>query len=642
MTLDHTMNREAVESLARETRQKVEELRDQIVAGAGAMTTVRLCAAFDAMDAHLDVSLGLLGLYESVHPDEGLRNAAEAGRADLSNLASRLGLDKELYDALAPRGTSLEPDPLTRRFVEHTLRDFRRAGVDKDLETRDRIEQLKKELVGLSQTFGRNIRSDTRFVEVEESKLEGLPRDYIEARKKDGAGTFKISTDYPDFVPVMSYAKDTDLRRRLSFEYQNRAYPQNEKVLADILQKRFELVELLGYPSYAAYAAEDKMIRSADAIAGFIEEIFELSSARCEKDYASLLERKRKDDPGAEVLHDYERAYYAELVRAETLGYDSQEIRPYLEYTKVKQGVLDIVSRVFGLELSRSGEPAWHPAVETYDVYEGGKRLGRFHLDMHPREGKYKHAAMFPIRTGAQSGELPEASLVCNFSDPGVGRGPALMEHSDVVTFFHEMGHLLHHILGGGQKYVRFGGVSTEWDFVEVPSQLFEEWAYSYETLHLFAAHHETGQKIPEELVDRLRAARSFGRGVAVRQQMFYAALALRYHTIDPRGLDPTAVLEDVQKSYSPFPREQGTHFFANFGHLDGYSALYYTYMWSLVIVRDFFETFRERGLLDAESAIRYRKTVLSAGGSKDAAELVRDFLGRDYSLEAYRHWLEE
>jgi thimet oligopeptidase len=269
-----------------------------------------------------------------------------------------------------------------------------------------------------------------------------------------------------------------------------------------------------------------------------------------------------------------------------------------------------------------------------------GDKLGRIYLDMHPREGKYKHAAQFPLKDGVRGVQLPEGVLVCNFPDPGQGGGPALMEHDDVVTMFHEFGHLMHHVLGGHQRWISQSGVATEWDFVEAPSQMFEEWAWSTTTLQRFARHHATGEVIPAELVEKMRRADKFGLGTATVQQIFYAAISLGFHLADPERLDQLAEIQRLQKHYTPFRYVPGTKFHASFGHLVGYSAMYYTYQWSLVIAKDLLTPFAQHGLMATAITRAYRDKVLVPGGSRDAAELVRDFLGRPYDFVAFEHYL--
>jgi thimet oligopeptidase len=315
-------------------------------------------------------------------------------------------------------------------------------------------------------------------------------------------------------------------------------------------------------------------------------------------------------------------------------------MRAYFPYARVQAGVLDVTARLFGIEYRRVDDPTvWAPGVETYDVYEAGDRLGRLHLDMHPRRDKYKHAAQFNIRNGVRGLQLPEAALVCNF--PGGEPGdPGLLEHEDVVTFFHEFGHLLHDLFAGCTRWMGIAGINTEWDFVEAPSQMLEEWAWDVGVLQSFARHHETGAPIPADLVERARRAREFGKGIAARHQMFYAMLSLKLHGGDPAGIDTTQFVRELQNEYSMFRYVDGTHFHASFGHLEGYSALYYTYMWSLVIAKDLFSQFSPADLLAPAVARRYRDCVLAPGGSAPAAELVQRFLGRPFGFEAFENWL--
>jgi thimet oligopeptidase len=281
----------------------------------------------------------------------------------------------------------------------------------------------------------------------------------------------------------------------------------------------------------------------------------------------------------------------------------------------------------------------WHPSVECWELREGGEARARLWFDLHPRAGKYKHAAMFPVRDGVAGEVLPEAALVCNFPEP-TGSDPALLLHDQVTTFFHEFGHLLHHVLAGNGRWLSFAGIANERDFVEVPSQFFEEWAWDPATLARFALHVETGEPIPAELVARLRQAEDYGKGLQVQTQLFFGLLSLAYYDRDPAGHDLAADLETLKTRVCVLPHTPDTSFHASFGHLNGYSALYYTYLWSLVIAKDLAATFGE-DLSDTTRAVRYRRCVLEPGGARDAAELVREFLGREYAFDAFGRWLE-
>ena len=581
------------------------------------------------------------GLLSEVHPDRPLREAAETSVQEISAYATELSLHRGLYDALASVPVEgLDPD--TRRFLEHTLRDFRRAGVDRDEPTRARLKELADRAVRLGQDFDRAIREDVRSVSLRPEQLAGLPDDYRAAHTPGPDGKVRITTDYPDLLPFRTYARDGEARRQLYVENASRAYPANEKVLREILEVRAEQARLLGASTWADYVTEDMMSRSGKAVAEFLSHVAEVSEAPARRDVERLLRRKQKDVPSATRVEDWEKAYYEERVKQEELGFDSQSVRPYFEFNRVRDGLLAITARLFGIRYVRVENPAaWHPKVESHDVFRGEERLGRIHLDLHPRADKYKHAAQFPIVSGVKGVQLPEGVLVCNFADPAV-HSPALLDHDDVVTLFHEFGHLMHHVLGGRQRWLGFSGVATEWDFVEAPSQMLEEWAWDPGTLAIFARHVETDAPIPAELVQRMREANEFGKGAHTRHQVFYAELSLALHTRPPADVDITRTMVELQKRYSPFPYVEGTHFFASFGHLNGYSAMYYTYLWSLVIAKDLLGEFQRHGLLDEATARRYRDTVLVPGGSKDAADLVKDFLGRPYGFEAFQAWLEK
>ncbi|HKX46628.1 MAG TPA: M3 family metallopeptidase, partial [Planctomycetota bacterium] len=330
------------------------------------------------------------------------------------------------------------------------------------------------------------------------------------------------------------------------------------------------------------------------------------------------------------------------LQRARRYGVDSRALRPYLPYAAVRDGVLRTSEALYGVAIVRDAAARpWHPDVEAYDVLRAGRPIARFYLDMHPREGKYKHAAMFHLHEGVRGGDLPAACLVCNFPRPA-GDDPGLLLFDDVTTFFHEFGHLLHHLFAGGKRFLAFSGIATEWDFVEVPSQLYEEWAWDPRVLQSFARHPATGEPIPAELVQRMRAAEEYGKGLQTLRQMTLAALALDYFTLDPtRGeLDVTRVMLERKRATDLVPHEEGGYVFTRFGHLHGYSAMYYTYMWSFAIAKDLFERF-EPDLLDRGVAAEYRERVLEPGGTRDASELVGAFLGRETRLDAFERWLE-
>jgi thimet oligopeptidase len=318
-------------------------------------------------------------------------------------------------------------------------------------------------------------------------------------------------------------------------------------------------------------------------------------------------------------------------------------VRPYFPYGPVEKGVLQTAEKLFQVTF-RPAENAevWHPSVSAWDVFDGlnkadAPRIGRFYLDMHPREGKDKWFSAHPLIPGIAGKQVPEAALICNFPQPK-DDNPGLMQYSDVVTFFHEFGHLVHSIFSGYNA--KYSGYNYQWDFIEAPSQMFEEWTVTPSTLQLFAKHYQTGQPIPTELVNKIRQAKDVTKGLDVRRQMSLAAISLNYYNRDPKDVDTTKMMASLVEQYTPFKYVPETHFQTAFTHLDGYSAIYYTYMWSLVIARDLLTRFEKEGMMNTQTAMSYRKNILEPGPSKPAAKIVNNFLGRPYNFDAYQRWL--
>jgi thimet oligopeptidase len=622
--------------------RRAETLRPEIIRAPN-KTIDETLGRYNQLLTSASASNALAGLMSEVHPDEAIRDAARECEQEVSRFYSDLALDREMYDAIAAVDVS-GADGDTQRFVAHTLRDYRRAGVDKSPETRTRLKQIDEELTKLGQQFSKTISEDVRSIECKPEQLAGLPPDFVASHPPDAGGKVRITTDYPDYNPFMTYAADDELRRQLYVVFRSRGDQDNERVLREILQLRAEKAGLLGFSDWADYITADKMIGSGTRASEFLERVWQLARPRAERDYAELLRQLKALDPEATAVADWQKVWLENAVKRERYEVDASETRQYFPYERVLRGLLDITSEIFDLTYVRIPDAVvWHPSVLAYDVMRGSSsaptKLGRIFLDMHPREGKYKHAAQFPLKDGVRGVQLPEGVLVCNFPRPE-GNDAALMEHDDVVTMFHEFGHLMHHVLGGHQRWITQSGVATEWDFVEAPSQMFEEWAWRHDTLARFARHYETGEVIPEALVEKMRKADKFGLGTATVQQIFYAAISLGFHRIDPKALDQLAEVQRLQKRYTPFSYVPGTRFHASFGHLVGYSAMYYTYQWSLVIAKDLLTPFESTGLMAIDVTRSYRDKVLVPGGSRDAAELVRNFLGREYDFAAYERFL--
>ncbi len=604
---------------------------------------VQVLREFDRLLQPLNGIEGRIGLFVAAHPEAAVRARCEALERAIAELRTELALDRELFDRLAGLDPAALAEPAARRLLLHALRDFRRSGVDRDAATRARLRALQEELVAIGQEFDRNIVSGGREFVITEgvAGLAGLPADFVAAHPPRADGAVVVGTDPHERMAFLTYSERADLRREYFLAVMNRAVPENLDVLPRLVEKRHELARTLGYAHWADYVTEDKMTRSAGAARAFLERLRALVAVRARAEQAELLAKKREREPAAELVFEWERAYLIERVKAEQLECDSLMLRAYFPLERVKQGVLDTAAQLFGLEFRRDpSAEVWHPSVECWELFEGGEKRARFYLDLFPRAGKYKHACMVPAQDGLAGETLPEAVLIANFPAPEKN-SPALLLHEQVTTYFHEFGHLLHHVLAGRGCWLTQAGIATERDFVEVPSQLFEEWAWDAGVLAHFAHHVESGEPIPAALVGRLRAAEDYGKGLTVETQVFYGLLALGYHERDPRGHDLTAEMVALKAAMCCLPHTPDTHFHASFGHLNSYSALYYTYLWSLVIAKDLLAFFQP-DLMDRGRALGFRRAVLEPGGARDAAQLVREFLGRDYEFGAFERWLAE
>lgn len=575
------------------------------------------------------------GLAEQVHPSKPFRDAAQKCEQEATSVNTDFTLDRNLYSVLASLDAS-QLDAAGSYYLRTTLRDYHRAGVDRDDATRAKIKQLQDELVKIGQEFDQNIAGDIRKLQVTPADMDGLPEDFKRSHLPDASGKITLTTDNTDYVPFMDYSTSEPGRKGLYILYRQRAYPKNDEVLSRLLEKRYELATVLGYPDWASYATEDKMVGTEQNAASFIDKISAAAMPGAQRDYEELLAAKKREDPKAEAVNLWDVGHLTHVVEISKYGYDSQAVRPYFEYSRVLQGILDLTSKMYGIRYQPVKDAkVWHPDVAVYDVLDHDQRIGRIYFDMFPRDNKFKHYATFNLATGKLGMRLPEYVLVCNF--PKASNEPGLVERDDVITFFHEYGHLLHGIFRGNTQWATG---DLENDFIEAPSQMFEEWPKDPAILQRFARHYKTNQPIPVELAEKARAADDLGRALGVRSQMFYAAISLDYYKGNPKGLDTTKLLAELEDKYTPFKYVPDTHMQMSFGHLNGYSAVYCTYMWSLVIAKDMFTEFAKGGLTNPQIAAKYRADVLAASGTMPAADMVKGFLGRPYSFDAYAAWL--
>lgn len=614
---------------------------DTLLAVKGPRTIENTLVPFDEAVRQNNSAGYFAGLMEQVHPDAGFRDHATAMLTKASAAQTAIALNHEVYNALAAIDLS-KADAATQYYVKRQLLEFKLSGVDKDDATRARLKKLNDQATEQQSMFDRNISDGKKQIEADPSELEGLPQDYIDRHKPGANGKITITTDYPDALPVLTFAKSDALRRRISLAFNTRAYPKNQEVLTDLMKTRYEIATLLGFSNWADFNAADKMATKGKNVADFIQQVNDASQPLARREFEMLLAEKRKTDPNAKEIWDYERNYLSELVRRTKYDFDSQSVRPYFPFNEVKHGILDTAADLFHVSFQQEPNvPSWDPSVETWLVIDSGKPIGRFYLDMHPRPGKYSHAEMAPVLDGIRGKQLPEAILVCNFPAP-TATDPGLMDYDDVKTFFHEFGHLMHHILGGQQQWAGISGISMESDFVEAPSQMLEEWIASPQVLAKFARHYKTGEAIPADLVDRMNRASAFGRGAWVARQNALTAISYEIYKTSPDQVNLDAVTTQANREYTLFTPLPDTHMWASFGHLGGYSSAYYTYLWDKVIAEDFFLQFDHKNLLAGDAPMKYRRVVLEPGGSMSANDLVKNFLGRPSNMTALQHWMGE
>jgi thimet oligopeptidase len=615
---------------------------DHLLAVKGRRTVENTLRPYDEIILEIENVIGPGRVIANLHPDDRMRQAAETALKRAEAIKTERSTNRAVYDALAAIDVSRE-DAETKYYVARELRTFRLDGVDKDDATRRRLAQLRGDVETAAREFLRNINNSHPTITVASAAdLDGLPPDFIARHKPGDTGAITLGAADADAPAVLAFAKSEDVRRRMYTELANIGYPENLAVLDRMIAIRAEIARLLGFESWAEYEAADTMAGSVKVESDFIDHVVAAARPKATREYEELVRRKQQDVPGAKGIMAWDLGYYRELVRRANYNFDSQSLRPYFAYERVRQGVFDVASRMYGVTFRRADVPVWHPSVEVYEMLDGSKVLGRIYLDAHPRPNKQSAGAYTrTAREGVAGRQLPE--VVIQESLPGGQPGdPGLLTQDQVRDpVFHEFGHALLHIFTGRQRW--WGLTSfAERDFNEAPSQMFEEWTWDPKTLATFAKHYETNLPIPRDLVEKLRASRECCTALNVAGQIAFARLSLSVFDRDPKRVDSNALIRDIMNAYVPYGHVEGTHRQASFSHLAnaGYVSSYYQYQWSSVIAKDMFSRFDPTDLLAPAPARRFREKVLEPGGSRPAADVVKDFLGRPFNEKAWEQWL--
>ncbi len=611
----------------------------------------------DQLDDRLGQAWSPVGHMNAVVNSEALRDAYNGCLPLLSEYSTRLGQNRQLFEAyqsLADSEAFNKLDSAQRKVINDNLRDFRLAGVALEDDKKARYGEIKKQLSELTSKFSDNVLDATMAwsnLIIDESELAGLPESALagakqlaESKEKEG---WLLNLDFPSYFPVMTYCDNRELRKEVYTAFSTRASDQgpnarefdNTENIQEILKLRHELAQLLGFDNYAEYSLATKMAESPDKVIEFLEDLAAKSKPQAEKELAEL-KAFAKETFGVEELEAWDVGYYGEKLRQQRYAISQEELRPWFPAEKAISGMFEVVNRLYGIEFEAvNNVDTWHKDVRFFNITRKGEVIGRFYLDLYAREHKRGGAWMDVCRSRwKQDGklQLPVAYLTCNFTPP-VGDKPALLTHDEVVTLFHEFGHGLHHMLTK-VDYAAISGISgVAWDAVELPSQFMENWCWEKEGLAIISGHFETGEPLPEEMLDKLLAAKNFQSAMMMVRQLEFSLFDFKLHKEYRENIDVQSVLNEVRKQVAVVIPPSFNRFQNSFSHIfaGGYAAGYYSYKWAEVLSADAFSRFEEEGIFNRNTGESFLHEILEKGGSAEPMELFVNFRGREPEIDA-------
>lgn len=660
----HRIEARHVEPAVQRALEEAQASVDRVAAGSGDPTWANTMDPLDAAVELLAERMAPVTHLVSVAETPELREAYNAVLPRITAFWSRLPLDEALWSrvkayAATPEARAL--DGLRKRHLEKTVREFQRAGADLSPPAKKRLEEVRVELAQLEQTFSEHVLDATATYELlvtDESRLAGVPdsarRRAFERAKEKGQRGWLLTLDYPSVEPILKYCRDRELRREIFVAYTTRCRDgefDNRPLLARILRLRDELAEILGYDSFPDYTLEDRMAGSGTRATTFETDLVERTRPYWKRDVAEIAAHAKT--LGLAQVEPWDAAFVMEDLRRQRFHIDDETLRPYFPLHKVLEGLFEIVRRTFGFRIEeRKITEVWHPDVRYFEIYDDadGTLLGAFYADWFPRAEKRQGAWMNHFVTGGPraAGFAPHLGVICGNFTPPDGNGPALLTHREVETTFHEFGHLLHHCTSRVEIPSR-AGINVAWDWVELPSQLMENWTWEREALDVFSGHHRTGEPLPDDVFERMIAARRYMGGWAQMRQLSLGTVDLALHgDLAPRlraatnGASPSDLDREQRdevmafgerwfKDFVPDPRFAEYHALTSFSHLfaGGYAAAYYSYLWSEVLDADAFTRFKREGIFNRETGRSYVETILSRGDSADPDQLFVEFMGR-------------
>lgn len=596
-----------------------------------------------AFDRYGD-ALGMSGFLSYVSPDKEFRDTALALQMQISQYMVDVATRRDVYRAIREyTDTHPKLEGEEAKLVKDMLIGFKNSGMDlndKDLETFKALNKQKAEYVI---KFDKNVQEYKDPLPVTKEQLAGLGEDYINKLEKTPEGKYLVTLDYPDYVPFMLNADDASARQALEFKYNRRGGEENVTLLENTVTLRRKIAKLLGYKTHAHARLENRMAKNPEAVFSFLKDLEKKLKPMAKKEDKELIAYKNaKTGSKAKTLAAWESGYWSNKYRKEYLELDSEKIKEYFPSQVVVDGMLELFGTVFGIAFEPADIPTWHPDVKAFKIVDAQNKelLAYFYMDLYPREGKYKHAACFDLVSGElkEDGtyQTPFVAIVANMNKPSKDT-PSLLKHSEVETLFHEFGHVLHNALTKA-KYSALSGTNVSGDFVEVPSQMLERWAWDPSVLKSISKHYKTGEPLPDDLIKRMLDAKNYGAGGQYLRQNFFAQYDMTLHT-RAKTPDSTKLYFSLTKKIrgSALPLTPGTIPQASFGHLmGGYDAGYYGYLWSEVIAEDFFGEFAKAGLRNPQTGLKFRKEILERGGTLEEEEMVENFLGRKVSNKPF------
>ena len=646
----------AIEELLQQCRQHLEAVVK--TASDAGPNWDNLVAPLEEQDDRLGKAWSPVGHLNAVMNSEALREAYTNSLSKLTAYSTEVGQNQELFNAYQALADSSQYQALStaqQQAVEHALRNFRLAGVDLPEQEKRRFSELKQRLSELSTQFSNNVLDATQgwFKHINtEADLAGMPDNAIalakQAAEQKQLEGYVVTLDIPSYLAVMTHADNRALREEIYTAYCTRASDQgptagqwdNAPLIDEILKLRHEMAQLLGFNNYAERSLATKMAEDCDQVESFLVELAEKSRAVAEQDLQELKDFAEKNG-GPNDFQAWDQAYYSEKLQQQKFAISQEELRPYFPADRVVKGMFDVVSRLFGIEIETAKTDLWHSDVQFFSIAKDDQVIANFYLDLYARENKRGGAWMDECRVRRQSGgqlQLPVAYLTCNFT-PAIGDKPALLTHNEVVTLFHEFGHGLHHMLTQIDVAAVSGINGVAWDAVELPSQFLENWCWEASVIPMISGHYETGEPLPEELLNNLLAAKNFQSAMQMLRQIEFALFDFRLHRNYNPGR-PVAVqeqLDQVRDQVAVIKPPAFNRFQNGFSHIfaGGYAAGYYSYKWAEVLSSDAFSRFEEEGVFNLDTGQSFLQEILQQGGSKDAMTLFKNFRGREPSIDA-------